>query len=333
MTVQRNHISRVRREIFWIDDLQNRLTQQNPLAAKLKRTIEHLSAGLYSKDVHFIFELIQNAEDNHYAAEVDPTLSFQLIADDPTGSPGADGALIIENNEIGFQPDNIEAICDVGHSTKTKQEGYIGEKGIGFKSVFQVTADPHLFSNGYRIRLPEAEPLTGLGYIVPVWVERPPSGIKPQGTTIILPLKPGRYRELSRALREIAPETILFLRKLKSLTIQIDDSYTSTVIKDDSSGPLVRLLCEIIGGGNAERSLGSEFWVKTLNRERPAEISAAKRENILDRDVTVALPLSDNAALRGDVYAYLPVLTGSGLPFLVNADFLLTSFERGDKGG
>ena len=327
----RSHISHIRREIFWIDDQRNCLLRPNPLSAKLKRTIEHLSEGLYSKDVHFIFELIQNAEDNHYGAGVDPTLSFHLTPDDPTDAPGADGALIIENNEVGFQPEHIDAICDIGQSTKTKQEGYIGEKGIGFKSVFQVTADPHLFSNGYRIRLPESEPLTGLGYIVPAWVVSAPSCVSQLGTTIILPLKPGCFAELSKSLRQLAPETILFLKQLKSLSIQIDGTYSSMVIKDDSSAPLVRLLCEVVGDEEAVPSAGDSFWVKTLTFERPIDIIATKRETIPDRDVTVALPLSESADMRGDVYAYLPVLTESGLPFLVNADFLLTSSREGIK--
>ena len=327
----RNHIFDIRRETFWIDDQRNCLLQQNPLSAKLKRTIEHLSEGLYSKDVHFIFELIQNAEDNHYARGVDPTLSFHLTSDDPTCTSGAEGALIIENNEIGFQPDNIDAICDVGQSTKTKQEGYIGEKGIGFKSVFQVTSNPHVFSNGYSIRLPESDSLTALGYIVPVWVDRIPPRINGGCTTIILPLKPGCFSELSNSLRSVAAETILFLKKLKSLSIQIDGAYQCTVIKEDSAAPLVHLLCEIVADSEAVPSPGESYWVKTLTFQRPPEISAAKREKIVERDITVALPLSQTVDSRGDIYAYLPVLTGSGLPFLVNADFLLTSSREGIK--
>jgi hypothetical protein len=244
---------------------------------------------------------------------------------------GAEGALIIENNEIGFQPDNVDAICDVGQSTKSKQEGYIGEKGIGFKSVFQITSDPHIFSHGYSIRLPESETLTGLGYIVPVWVDRVPSRINKGSTTIILPLKPGCFAELSKSLRDIAPETTLFLKKLKSLRIQIDGSYSCTVIKDDSAAPLVRLVSEIVADKDAMPPAEEAFWVKTLNFERPDEISATKREKIADRSVTVALPLSQTEDLRGDIYAYLPVLTGSGLPFVVNADFLLTSSREGIK--
>ena len=87
----RSHIFLIRRDTFWIDDERNCLIRQNPLSATLKRTIENLSEGLYSKDVHFIFELIQNAEDNHYAEGIDPTLSFELTPDDPTCTPGAAG--------------------------------------------------------------------------------------------------------------------------------------------------------------------------------------------------------------------------------------------------
>ena len=101
----RSHIATIRKETFWIDDQRGCLAQQNPLAEDLKKAIEHLSEGLYAKDVHFIFELIQNAEDNHYGAQVEPSLSFRLSPDDPTGTPGAEGALIVENNELGFLPE------------------------------------------------------------------------------------------------------------------------------------------------------------------------------------------------------------------------------------
>ena len=318
----RSHIATIRKKTFGIDD---------QLAEDLKKAIEYLSEGLYSKDVHFVFELIQNAEDNHYGEQVEPSLSFRLTPDNPTCTPGAEGALIVENNELGFLPENVEALCRVGHSTKVKQEGYIGEKGIGFKSVFQVTADPHVFSRGYAFRLPKTEPLTGLGYIVPVWVDCIPSVVNKAYTTIILPLKPGCFAELTSALRSVAPETILFLRKLKSLCIRIDGSYSCTVMKDDSMAPLVRLLCETVENDTIEPSPGELFWVKTLGFERPPEVVATKRDKIRERDMTIALPLSETGAPQGKVYAYLPVLTDSGLPFLVNADFLLTSSREGIK--
>lgn len=262
---------------------------------------------------------------------VDPSLSFRLTAEDPTCTPGAEGALIVENNELGFLPDDVEAICDVGRSTKSKQEGYIGEKGIGFKSVFQVSGNPHLFSSGYRFRLPEADEVTDLGYIVPAWVESAPASIQSNLTTIILPLKRGRISELAESLRAIAPETILFLKKLKSLAIQIDDNYTCKVIKDASAAPVIKLLCEITNADGVTVCTEQLFWVRTATFARPADIVALKREKIMERDVTVALPLSPNNSSKGELYAYLPVSTLSGLPFLVNADFLLTTSREGIK--
>ena len=47
----------------------------------------------------------------------------------------------LSSNDIGFMGDDVEAICAIGESTKKRKEGFIGQKGIGFKSVFSVTDD------------------------------------------------------------------------------------------------------------------------------------------------------------------------------------------------
>lgn len=72
---------------------------------------------------------VQNADDNTYSTHVEPTLTFIL----------QDSGIIVLNNEQGFSAENIRALCDVGSSTKKgSNAGYIGRKGIGFKSVFRV---------------------------------------------------------------------------------------------------------------------------------------------------------------------------------------------------
>ncbi len=113
------HIFRIRRDKYFIDDEHNRLLQPNPLTKDLNSSIHHLSEGLYSEDVHFVFELIQNAEDNVYGAGIEPSLSFCLVKTDPTNTSDTDGALIIHNNERGFNESNVAALCAVGQSTKT----------------------------------------------------------------------------------------------------------------------------------------------------------------------------------------------------------------------
>lgn len=50
-----------------------------------------------------------------------------------------DTGIVVLNNEQGFSVENIKALCDIGNSTKKRSgAGYIGHKGIGFKSVFRV---------------------------------------------------------------------------------------------------------------------------------------------------------------------------------------------------
>lgn len=75
----------------------------------------------------------------------------------------------MHNNELGFSEDNIRALCDVGRSTKVGGLGYIGQKGIGWKSVFRVTDQPRVHSNGFHVKFDLASD-SSLGYILPTWV-------------------------------------------------------------------------------------------------------------------------------------------------------------------
>ena len=84
----REHIEKIRQDF-----------QASPrVKDSLNNSIQALARDLYNKDTHFIFELIQNAEDNSYN-KGEPTLSFKLSKTDPTGTQGAHGALIIQNND------------------------------------------------------------------------------------------------------------------------------------------------------------------------------------------------------------------------------------------
>ena len=139
--------------------------QQKQIAEKQKeregRSLQRLSEELYSKDTHFVLELVQNADDNTYPSnQVIPTLKFVLSKD----------CITVLNNETGFLENNIRAICDVGKSTKERsRSGYIGQKGIGFKSVFRITEQPEVHSRGFHIKFDtQSGPI---GYILPQWVE------------------------------------------------------------------------------------------------------------------------------------------------------------------
>src|ERR1700722_11512294 len=86
------------------------------------------------KATQFLMELIQNADDNIYPDNgCPPTLSVTY------NHKG--GILRIDCNEKGFSKKNVEALCANGRSTKKcggTSAAFIGEKGMGFKSVFKV---------------------------------------------------------------------------------------------------------------------------------------------------------------------------------------------------
>lgn len=315
------HVTRIRCKKYGLDKHGN-LNGENPLASDLKDSIDHLAQGLYTRNAHFIFELIQNAEDNTYGNNIEPSLTFKLLQDDPTNTPGADGVIIVENNEVGFSPENIDAICAVGKSTKKKQEGFIGEKGIGFKSIFRVTSNPFLFSNGYQISLPKNHKQTGLGFIVPEWVENIPQIINTSRTSIILPLDQPDfgYDVVKKMLWEIEPETILFLTKLNEIKIVTDRGEGFTVIKDDSSKPNIQLLTNKNGCDEIfEFLLSKNIFIK------PNDINHEKRIDIKEREVSIAFPVGEKPNSTGKLFAYLPVRYDTGFPFIINADFILSS--------
>nr|XP_032823228.1 protein NO VEIN-like isoform X2 [Petromyzon marinus] len=131
--------------------------------SRIGRSLERLSSELYSKDTHFVLELVQNADDNSYPSGPDaqpPSLLFVVENDRVT----------LLNNEVGFSERNVRYICDIGKSTKGKHKyGYIGQKGIGFKSVFKVTDRPEIHSNGFHLRFDRRSGPMGL--ILPHWVD------------------------------------------------------------------------------------------------------------------------------------------------------------------
>lgn len=87
-----------------------------------------------------IIELLQNAHDAHPSASSDGRIKFILDM-----SEGPHGTLYVANDGAGFTRDNFDALCSPTRTTKDVNEA-IGNKGVGFLSVFQVCAHPEIFS-------------------------------------------------------------------------------------------------------------------------------------------------------------------------------------------
>lgn len=95
------------------------------------------------------------------------------------------GSLRIDCNEVGFTAKNVEAICAINRSTKsgkTSYGEYIGEKGIGFKSVFKAADVVWISSREFTFKFDKTKPL---GMVSPIWAEFP-EATQPGCTSIVL---------------------------------------------------------------------------------------------------------------------------------------------------
>jgi hypothetical protein len=159
-----------------------------------------LLGQLYSERTHFIFELIQNAEDAG-ATE----LTFELFAD----------RLEVAHDGRPFTEADVRGVCGVGQSGKSGDLTQIGQFGIGFKSVYAYTRTPRVYSSDEHFRIenyvrpfsadPLDEPAPETLFVFPFDHDTVPATMA--------------VAEISAALNEIEPSTLLFLRNIEYLRV------------------------------------------------------------------------------------------------------------------
>src|SRR4051812_33344479 len=118
----------------WLADLSKkrrewvRSTRDNNFEAGIRGS----TVDKYADPAHFVFELLQNAEDQNATR-----VRFRLEAD----------RLDFTHDGDPFTRQNVEAITGIGNSDKPAQANKIGRFGIGFKSVFAVSDRPEVYSH------------------------------------------------------------------------------------------------------------------------------------------------------------------------------------------
>lgn len=105
------------------------ITRRNEVRLGTDRASRMSQVSMYADTAHFIYELLQNADDAG-ATEI----VFTLTAD----------ALFIEHNGRPFTEADVENISYFGKGKTDRTK--IGHFGLGFKSVFAYTASPRIHS-------------------------------------------------------------------------------------------------------------------------------------------------------------------------------------------
>jgi hypothetical protein len=176
----------------------DRIRAENVARYGWDTAVLELLGQLYSERTHFLFELIQNAEDAG-ATE----LTFTLFAD----------RLELRHDGRDFTVADVRGICGVGQGTKADDLTQIGEFGIGFKAVYAYTNSPQIHSDAEHFRIEK--------YVRPYAVD--PLDEPGARTVFVFPFDRPEVpaavavQEISAALSQLAVVTLLFLRNIERI--------------------------------------------------------------------------------------------------------------------
>ena len=179
-----------------------KITQENE--HRYGTETKHLSIykRLYGDKTHFVYELIQNADDNKSRH-----LELQLGEDEKE--------LFVWNDGCQFSEEDVYSICSIGSSNKDLTQ--IGTFGIGFKAVYNYTDFPEIYSGEERFRIRDLTKPERIDEITPQVIEQIDKG----RTVFRLPFKDSLRQEdiedLKNRLCNLEKRALLFLRHLKKI--------------------------------------------------------------------------------------------------------------------
>ncbi len=287
---------------------------------------EALLAGHYSESNHFVYELLQNAEDEKADRVV---IEYY------------DDKLVFYHNGMPFDENDVRGVSSMLMGTKDKNSAQtIGRFGMGFKSVFKYTYQPEIYSDEEAFRIEN--------YLLPVEIQngwdyqrvmreleyRLSSGGKYYPfseqnhlTKIVIPFAkhkndgtvvPVSGKEVLQKLQELNGEILLFLNHIRKLfwINQTNGKYAMITLDVDSTD------CNL----NSCRIEGSAYQ----NKEEITRYLKFKKTfdhpDMKGAEVSVAYKVNNKAnvvyELKGEpVWVYFPTRDMTKLPFLIHGSF------------
>lgn len=285
---------------------------------------------MYKESAHFVYELIQNADDAH-ATEA----HFELHNDKLIFKHNGLKKFSISNPETEEDDRNngklgdLNSITSIAFSTKndTDESGNsIGKFGIGFKSVYTYTNRPEIYDKTMCFRIEQK--------IIPVPLNKYYDNWKEDETWFVIPFNnPAKnpekaVSEILHQLSELSNPT-LFLNNLERVSYQYEDGPQPTKghylkkIKQSKEYP----------DGTKAEQVSITHEVNGDVTEEQLWIFSRKKGNKLT--YSVGFGLEDNKLVpRSDyAYCYFQTKEETHLNFIIHAPFLLTPDRQHIKNG
>jgi len=247
--------------------------------------------GMYADTAHFVYELLQNADDA-CATEIHFTVRATQ--------------LIVEHNGIPFTEANVRAITYFGKGKTDITK--IGHFGLGFKSVFAYTASPRVHSDKESFEITQLYTVATSQY---------PSDLKRGRTRFVLPFdhleKNPDYierrkrksadkanEEIAHKLASLGAESLLFTKSLMEIHWATDTEDGHYLREDTSVDKMGREVYILTGDSEERRYLVFDrpiLWPGDDGNElehRPAQVAFGLDKRMAEGGVIQKI---DNARL------------------------------------
>lgn len=269
---------------------------------------KHLSflSRMYADRTHFVFELLQNAEDAGASR-----ILFRLFND----------RLEVVHDGRVFNEQDVRGLCGIQEGTKVDDLTQIGKFGIGFKSVYAYTSTPKIHSGDECFRIEN--------YVRP-FAEQPEEIDNSSTTLFILPFNregvapEDACKEIGKRLRNLSARTLLFLRNIDEIEYSLPDSCGGTYLREEKRrGPARQV--NVIGQNNGEYE--EEYW---LVFERPVEVSGKSHVRV---EVGLRLEVAEKEGKsverivkiqESPLYVFFPTEKSTRFGFLVQGPYRTT---------
>lgn len=281
----------------------------------------------YSDTAHFVFELLQNADDAGATAA-----TFELVPEGLWFKHNGTARFTVSDPETeeadskAGKIGHLNAITSIGNSSK-QDEQKIGKFGIGFKAVFAYSNTPHIYDGALNFKLEK--------YIVPVGLDSIPERKSAGETLFYFPFDhPAKsqseaYPEILKKLESLF-QPILFLRNLQQITWSAGEAsgeYGKRVLEKEEFGTITASLLESWSVEDEER-VSERIWLFE---------TAATPDATNGHHISVGYYITPKNELKAGTtykaFCYFPTKEETNLGFLVHAPFLLTDNREGIRAG
>lgn len=280
----------------------------------------------------YFFELIQNVRDANKEIDQDGEIFIEIVHN----------VLSISNTGAEFNAKGINGIAAIGKSTKSSQE-YIGFKGIGFKSIQEVTETPQIVTRYGTVYFDKKEtliinktpnvkeddiPLFFFPHFkdVKLSAQEVAAGIV---TRIELPIKETVTEDsIVAAFSAIRAQQLILLGNIKTLNFKAGDRQTCFLIRKDLQSRLIEVQ------ENETPKVKFRFYSPNNKTNIPQEVIrslSGKEKDLFSSnpqvDINIVMELKENMQVNiiknAKLYLFYPLQISSGFRFIIHSYFIV----------